>query len=142
MNLAADRATLYSVLESVAPGRVLKFQPPSPFRVATPAVWIDTHTGALDAGAYMTAWTVIAAADGASDAQLGWLDDVCSAMWTHCSARTSPVALTGHDSIPVAISDDVTVRGVAFTVAVFTAASTFCPTVPQSAEITKEAVNA
>ena len=130
-----DRAALWATIQNVLPGRVYAYPPPTPSRIATPCVWIDAHAGALDAGAYMTQWAVIAAADGADHAQLAILDDVASAMWAACTASASPVAMTSHESMTVAVAEDVTVRGVTFTVSVFTGAATFCPSIPEPASI-------
>ena len=128
------RAELWDALSTVLPGRVFAYPPASPAQVATPAVWIDGHTGFLDDAIYVTRWQVVAVADGADRAQLDILDDVTSAVWSSIMGA-APFALEDHTSTTHAVSDDVTLHAVNFTVTVLVAAASFCPAVPESATI-------
>lgn len=79
--VAALRQTLAELLDDLAPGRVLAFEPDDVLNARSIYLGRPTITSKPTMGVYQVSQPIVFAADGAARSAQDWLDDTTEAAW-------------------------------------------------------------
>ena len=133
--ITAARQTLHDALAPILPGRVYPY-PAESSSSAAPGVYVSELAAGWNIGQWVATFRVLLVADGVGRAAHAQLDELCDAVYDACAASADcyPDAVQFD---PVDVNDGAaTLPAYSFTVAVDTAAATWCaPEAPAAVPI-------